>query len=120
MSDNRLAYSATLNRCSDLVQNRECVRLSDLPPFTTLLVRTVNSLYRVVITRGPDVCVQGGTFFPSETSANIIGASTGGSCLRVDCICVGLLIEIRSGGRRIVTSPVLAIATVLATGSVVP
>jgi hypothetical protein len=79
----------------------------------------VNSLYRVVITQGPDVYVQGGTFFPELTAAHIVGASIGKSCLGAECICVGLLVEIRSGGRRIVTSPVLAITTVLAAGSVV-
>jgi hypothetical protein len=120
MSDNRLICAAPLDGFSNLVENSECVRLRHLPPCTTLLVRTMNSLYRVVITPGPDVYVHGGTSFPEETSAHIDGASIGGSCLRVDCICVGLLVEIRSGGRRIVTSPVLAITIVPATGSVAP
>jgi hypothetical protein len=119
MSDNRPVGAATLDRFGDLVENSECVRLRHLPPYTTLLVRTVNSLYRVVITQGPDVYVQGGTFFPEETAAYIVGASIGGNCVRVDCICIGLLVEILAGGRRIVTSPVLGITTVLATGSVV-
>ena len=95
------------------------MRLRQLPPLTTLLVQTVNSLYRVVITQGPDVYVQGGAFFPEAAPAYVEGASVGRGCLKVDCICVGLLVEIRSGGRRIITSPVLAITTVLATGSLV-
>jgi hypothetical protein len=117
MSDSKLVRAVTLKRCGDLVEDSKCVRLRHLPPFTTLLVRTVNSLYRVVITQGSDVFVQGGAFFPEPTSAYVEGASIGGSCLEVDCICVGLLVEIRSGGRRIITSPVLAITTVLVTGS---
>ena len=55
------------------------VHLRRLPPFTTLLVQTANSLYRLVITRGPEVYVQGGVFFPDLTSAYVEGSSGGGS-----------------------------------------
>jgi hypothetical protein len=119
MSDTKLVRAATLDRIGDVVEDIECVCVRHLPPFTTLLVRTVNSLYRVVVTQGPDVYVQGGAFFPEATSAYLDGASIGGSCLRIGCICVGLLVEIRSGGRRIITSPVRAITVVQASGSVV-
>lgn len=118
MSDNKRLRAATLDRFGDLVNDIECVDLRALPPFTTVLVQTVNSLYRVVTTCGPDVSVQGGDFFPEATSAYLEGASIGGSCLRVGCICVGLFVEIRSCDRRIITSPVLAI-TVHASSSVV-
>jgi hypothetical protein len=101
------------------VKDIECVHLHDLPPFTIVFVRTVNSLYRVVTTPGPDVSVQGGAFFAEATAAYIDGARIGGSCLKVGCICVGLLVEIRSSGRHVITSPVLAITTVQASGSVV-
>jgi hypothetical protein len=87
------------------------VHLRDLPPFTTLLVWTLNSLYRVVITQWPEVYIQGGAFFPDPAPAYVDGASSGGSCLRVGWIGVGLLMEIHSGGRHIMTSPVLAVAT---------
>lgn len=112
MSDNNLVCAATLNRLVDVLADIECVRLRDVPPFTTLLVETVNSQYRVVITRGRNVCVQGGAFFREPTSAYLDGASIGGSSLRVGYICVGLLVEIRAGGRRIVTSPVRSITVV--------
>jgi hypothetical protein len=111
MANNTLVRAATLNRIGDALDNIECVRLRDLLPATTLLISTVNSVYRVLITEGPDVYVQGGSFFPDATLASIDGASIGGSCLRVDCICIGLLVEIRSGGRTITTSPVRAIVT---------
>jgi hypothetical protein len=71
----------------------------------------MNSLYRVVVTHGTEIYVQGGAFFPDPTSASLEGASVGGSCLRVGWIGVGLLVEFRSGGRRIITSPVRAITT---------
>ncbi len=109
---NQLVRASTINGFRNLLRNSECVRLRHLTPSSTVLVRTVNSLYRLVVTAGPEVYVQGGRFFPEETSVHIDGASIGGSCLRVGCICVGLRVEIRSGDLHIVTSPVLAIATV--------
>lgn len=111
MSGTRLVRADTLERFRDVVQDMDGVQLSDLPPFTTLLVRTMNSLYRVVITRGSEVYVQGGAFFPDLTPAYLDGASIGGSCLRAGWIVIGLLLEIRSDGRRTITSPVRAIST---------
>jgi hypothetical protein len=111
--------ATTLESFSALVMDVEGVHLHHLPPLTTLLVRTMNSLYRVVITQGSDVYIQGGAFFPDPTSAYIDGASIGGSCLKVGWIGIGLLVEIRSGGRRIITSPVRTITTEQAPGSVV-
>ena len=95
------------------------VQVHDLPPRARLLVRTMNSLYRVVVSEGADVYIQGGAFFPQPTAASIDGASFGGSCLRVGWIGVGLVVEIRAGGQRIITSPVRAITTDRAPFSVV-
>ena len=111
MADNKLLRAATLDRIGDLVDDTAGVQLRDLPLFTTLLVWTMNSVYRVVVTRWPEVYIQGGAFFPEPTSAYLDGASIGGSCLRVGWIGAGRLVEIRSGGRHITTSPVLAITT---------
>jgi hypothetical protein len=110
MADSKLLRAATLDRIGYLLDDAAGVRLCDLPPFTTLLVRTRNSLYRVVVTQSPEVYVQGGAFFPDPTLAYVDGASIGGSCLKVGWISAGLLVEIRSGGRHIITSPVLAIS----------
>lgn len=98
------------NSVDDLM-GHEGVHVHRLPPLTTLLVRTTNSLYRIVVTEGCSIYVQGGEFFPDPTSAQLDGASLGGGFLRVGWIGVGLLMEIRATGRRIVTSPVLAITT---------
>jgi hypothetical protein len=105
VADIKSLRAATLDQIGDLVD----VHLRDLPPFTTLLVWTMNSLYRVVITHWPEVYVQGGAFFPDPTLAYVDGSSIGGSCPRIGWIGVGLLVRIRSGGRHITTSPVLAI-----------
>ena len=87
------------------------VSLADLEPFTTLLVRTCNSLYRIVISQNSAVFVQGGQFFPDVTDARLDGSSAGGSFLKLGWIGVGLRMEICAGGQRIVTSPVRAIHT---------
>jgi len=119
MSDPKFGRFSTLNRIGDLVEDVAGVYLRDLPPFTSLLVWTTNSLYRVVITQWPEVYVQGGHFFPEPTAAYVDGATSGASGLRVGWIGVGLLVEIRSRGRRITTSPVRAITTEESAGWVV-
>jgi hypothetical protein len=119
MTNHKLLRTATLDRIGDLVEDTAGVHLRDLPPFTTLLVWTLNSLYRVVVTHWPEVYVQGGAFFPDPTLACIDGASFGGTCLRVGWISAGLLVEIRSGGQHIITSPVLAITSEQGPSSIV-
>jgi hypothetical protein len=118
MSDTRFVRAATLDRIGDLVEDIAGVHLRDLPPFTTLLVRTMNSLYRVVIAHWPEVSVQGGAFFPDPTSGYLDGATFGGSCLRVAWIGIDLPVQFRSGGRRIITSRVRSITIEHAAGSV--
>lgn len=85
--------------------------LRDLPPLTTVVVRTMKSMYRVVVTQWPEVYVHGGAFFPEPARAYLDGARLGGNGLKIGCITVGLRMEIRSEGRRIVTSPVCAVTT---------
>lgn len=100
-----------MDRFVNLIDHTEGVYLRQLPPWTTLLVRTTNSLYRVLVTDSSNVYVQGGTFFPYLTAAHLDGATLGGSALKAGWIGVGLLMEFQIGGRLIVTSPVRAITT---------
>jgi hypothetical protein len=111
MSDSRVVRAAPLDRNDQLLDELTWVQLRDLPPFTTLLVWTTNSLYRVVITHWPEVYVQGGAFFPDSRAVYLDGASVGRNSLRVGWIGVGLSLEFRWGGRRIITSPVRAVTT---------
>ena len=87
----------------------EGVQLGQLPPLTTLLVRTMNSLYRVVVVEATEVFVQGGEFFRDPERASLDGSSAERRCLKVGWIGVGRMMEIRSQGRRITTSPVRGI-----------
>ena len=111
MSDSDVVSAATFDRIGDLLDDMPGVHLRDLPPFTTLLVWTANSLYRVVITHWPEVSIQGGAYVPDPTTAYLDGASIGKSCLRLGWIGIGLFLEIRWGGKRIITSRVRAITT---------
>jgi hypothetical protein len=89
----------------------DSVYLPELPPRTNVLVWTRHSLYRIVVNLGTNVCLQGGELFPEPTFAQVDGASIGGSLLKPGWIGVGLVMEIRIDGKRLVTSPVRAIAT---------
>jgi hypothetical protein len=92
------------------------LHLSEVEPLTTLLVRTRNSDYRITIASDGSTLVQGGRYFPEDTAATFEGASLGGSLLKVGWIGLGLRMEFRQEGRRIVTSPVAAIASECAVG----
>ena len=106
-----VSRAATLAGFTSAVSSTNGVQLRDLPPMTTLLVRTRNSEYRIVVASGDEVLVKGGHFFPALTEARFRGASVGGSFLKVGWIGVGLRMEILAEGRRIVTSPVYDIVT---------
>jgi hypothetical protein len=99
-----------MNHLADAMKHAPGVQVSQLPPLTTLLVWTRNSVYRIVVGGKSSVYVQGGEFFPDPTPARLDGASFGGAVLKAGWIVVGLLMEIQDGNTRIVTSPVRAIA----------
>ena len=96
---------------SQLKERVAGVELGQLEPLTTLLVFTWNSMYRMIVGGGSDALVQGGSYFPEPTPAHVDGASAGGGPLITGWIGVGLKVEFRVNGTRIVTSPVVAIAT---------
>ena len=86
------------------------VLLRDLEPLTTLVVQTRNTRYHIIVTRGDEIVVQGGSFFPDPTPAHFDGASLGSSFLKLGWIGIGLRMEIRAGGQRIVTTTVRSVA----------
>lgn len=105
-----MARRDTLGGFLEIVSSSAGVYLCDLPPCTSLLVSTLNSLYRMVIMQAPEVSVQGGVFFPEPTAARLVGSSlVPGGLLKVGWIGVGLRFELRSRDQYVVTSPVRAI-----------
>jgi len=100
---------ATLEGFAEEVSARDGLYLRDLEPLTTLLVRTQNSVYRIIVIEGPSVLVQGGHFFPQASAAHLSGSGFGGSMLKLAWVGVGLCMEICPDDQRIVTSPVRSI-----------
>lgn len=86
------------------------VSLLALEPLTSLVVETRNTRYQIIVTRGEEIIIQGGSFFPDPTAARLDGASLGSGLLRLGWIGIGLRMEVRAGGQRIVTTPVRSIA----------
>ena len=101
----------TLDGFTCEVASADGVGLHELAAFTTLVVKTFNSLYRVVVLDPPQprILIQGGTFFPQPTEASLAGASFGGSMLKLAWLGCGLRMEVCLDGQRIVTSPVKSI-----------
>ncbi len=100
-----------------MASSRPCPRvdgigLIDVDAFTTLVVRTDNSVYRITILTPHlrEVLVQGGKFFPERTRASLSGSNFGGSCLKIGWVGLGLHMEFHAGGQWIITSHVRAIA----------
>ena len=84
------------------------IDVREMEPLTTLLVQTTNSFYRIIpLEAGRSrIMVQGGPFFPDFIAADLAGSTFGGSFLKMHWIGGGLRMEINSGGKRFVTSPV--------------
>ena len=84
------------------------IDIREVEPFTTVLVQTMNSLYRIIpLEAGRSrIMVQGGEFFPDLVEADLAGSTLGGGFLKEHWIGGGLHMEIHSRGQRIITSPV--------------
>ncbi len=87
------------------------IGLIDVDAFTTLVVRTDNSVYRITILKphAGEVLVQGGKFFPERTRACLSGSTFGGSCLKIGWVGLGLHLEFHAGGQWIITSSCLGL-----------
>ncbi len=102
----------TLDGFIEAVSQANGIELIDVDAFTTLVVRTDNSVYRITIFRphAREVLVQGGKFFPERTHACLSGSTFGGSCLKMGWVGLGLHLEFHAGDQWIITSHVRAIA----------
>jgi hypothetical protein len=86
----------------------EGINIRAVEPLTTVLVQTMNSLYRIILLDAgrSRIMVQGGQFFPDLVEADLAGSTLGGGFLKRHWIGGGLHMEIHWRGKRIVTSPV--------------
>ena len=90
----------------------EGLGLTAVEAFTTLVVQTENSVYRITVLQPyrREVLVQGGVFFAVRTRACLNGSSFGGSCLKLGWVGVGLHMEFHAEDQWIITSHVRSIA----------
>jgi hypothetical protein len=95
------------------VAQAEGLDIREVEPLTIILVRTQNSVYRLIPLHRGDSCVlvDGGQFFPEPTEAHLAGSTFGGSFLKLAWIGVGMHLELHAGGQCIITSPVRRITT---------
>lgn len=112
----RRAY--TLERFAAAVEENPGVNLNDLAPITELTVRTMNSVYSIVVVGPPGaVMIRGGALFSEYVEARLTGSTLGGSCLKMGWIGQGFSMEIMGPMGRIVTSPIRAITVETASSS---
>ena len=102
----------TLDGFVEAVSQADGIGLTDVDVFTTLVVRTDNSVYQITILRphAREVLVQGGAFFPERTRAYLGGSSFGGGCLKVGWVGIGLHMEFHYSDQWMITSHVRAIS----------
>ena len=93
----------------------EGLQLECMQDMDRLTIRTENSTYDVTVICGRtgEILVRGGRFFPEFTPARLDGSSLGGSFLKLRGIYVGFNLEIRSGGKLIITSHVRKISAAI-------
>jgi hypothetical protein len=103
--------------CQRVDLARQCDRvrgvdLRSLPAGTVVVVDTRHSRYRFVMLdeSGRNALVEGGPYFPEETTARVEGSTLGGSLLKVGWIGLGWFVELSCRGRRIITSQVRSIS----------
>jgi hypothetical protein len=101
----------TLSGFVEDVGNTDGLRMCDIEPLATLLVRTENSVYRIIpLEAGSSrILIHGGRFFPEPTEVHFAGSGFGGSFLKLGWVGLGLRMEIVWDGQRIVTSRLRAI-----------
>ncbi len=103
---------STLDGFVEAVSQTSGVGLADVDVFSTLVVRTRNSVYHITILRpwAREVLVQGGEFFTTRTRACLDGSSFGGSCLKLGWVGIGSHMEFHADDQWIITSRVRSIA----------
>ncbi len=101
----------TLDGFIEAVSQTDGIGLIEVDAFTTLVVRTDNSVYRITILKpyAREVLVQGGAFFPERTRACLNGSSFGGSCIKLGWVGMGLHMEFHFDDQWIITSHVRSI-----------
>ena len=112
IASHRAHLHRTLDGVTRAASQSDGIGLIDVDAFTTLVVRTDNSVYRITILKphAREILVEGGKFFPARTRTCLSGSNFGGSCLKIGWVGLGLHLEFHAGDQWIITSHVRAIA----------
>jgi hypothetical protein len=107
-----------LDRFAAAAAAAEGLRLADLAPTDVLEVRTRNTRYLIstIAIHESRVVVTGGRFFPLPREAQLVGATLGGSAVKLGWIGCGFCLELLHGGERIVTTRVREIRVIAGAG----
>ena len=84
------------------------VTVERLNQFDTILLRTQNSAYRILLL-DPETgraLVEGGAHFPEPSEAFLVGSAIPGSEFKTGVICVGSRLEIWADEKVFLTSPI--------------
>lgn len=94
----------------DLSETNEVV-LESLNPFDTILVRTYNSNYRILLLdpKTGRALVDGGDYLLEPNDALLKGSAAAGDALKPGSICVGCRLEMWLNERVFITSPVKSV-----------
>lgn len=108
-----------LDRFAEAATAADGLRLADLAPTDVLEVRTRNTRYLIstIALHESRVVVSGGRFFPLPREAQLVGATLGGSAVKLGWIGCGFCLELLHGGERIVTTRVREIRVITGAGS---
>jgi len=111
----RAALSGSANKkMTDMLRltedNLDGVDMRALQPGTTVVVETRHSRYRFfILIDPPAVLVKGGGMFPDHTVVRLVGATAGGSAVKMGWILIGFRIEMQLGSVCIRSSPVRSV-----------
>jgi hypothetical protein len=97
----------------------DAIELTSCGPFETILVKTLQSIYEIVVIsrHSGQVLVRGGRLFPEYRPAILTGSTAGGSAVKVGCIEPGLRLELSIPGEVVRTSPVQSVLRAAASHS---
>jgi hypothetical protein len=87
------------------------VLLENLNPFDTILLRTHNSEYRILLLdpKTGRALVEGGEYLTEPSEALLKGSAVLGDALKAGSICVGSRLEMWVGERIFITSPIKSV-----------
>ena len=96
------------------------LRLADLAPSDVLELRTRNTRYLIstIALQDSRVVVTGGKYFPMPREAQFVGATLGGSTVKLGWIGCGFCLELLQNGERITTTRVRELRVITGAGPV--